>query len=554
MIDKLRFNKSQSKAYEGIEQARKDRIPYYAIWLKSRQRGFSTLAGAHDFVEAYSHDNLEVLMMAQLKDRTEKLFQMLHMFLKNLPEDLQLPLKRSTRQEIGWNHNNSTIALATAGTTAASRGGNYQRVHLSEAAFYSDLYQLLGALSQGVSEAPGVSFIIESTANGVGNEFHGLWQAAEAGQVRYKPLFFNWYEDEDTIVRFTSDRAKDAFKDTMYSQYPELKDRAEHYGIKTERMAWYYNKLIGPCQGDEILCMQEYPMDPAEAFISTGIPIFPMAITTEMRKWTRNGVLYDVTLPFSSFEGLVRAPELKREKDSYLEVWSEPRASRSYLISADPARGFEDSDFSSAFVFDMFSLNTVAEVHGRFEPDVFAKILAQLGTVYNNAIVAPEIEMSGLACLFALRDIYTNIYQWRQMKGYTYTISPYTLGWSTNSQSRPIMLTEAKRMLRLKHKEKDTNFIPSRHLLDEMKTFVISNLAMKPVAASGCFDDRVMAWAIGIICCLQETGISTDTGLITGSSTNMAPGGIITPSQTLDMIMSEDWTGQSFSDFYGGMS
>ncbi len=40
---------------------------------------------------------------------------------------------------------------------------------------------------------PGTEIILESTANGVGGEFHERWQQAEAGIGDYQTIFIPWF-------------------------------------------------------------------------------------------------------------------------------------------------------------------------------------------------------------------------------------------------------------------------------------------------------------------------------------------------------------------------
>lgn len=559
-LELLQFNESQCKLWEYREKCLAQSMPFYPLILKRRQNGTSTWGNGVIFEESYCNDNIDALIVAHLKERAEALFEMQHLFLKCLPTELQMPLSKAGKGVLKWDHNNSKISIATAGTSAAGRGGTVQRALLSEAAFYPNLLLLLGALEQAIPELPDSMLIMESTANGTGNEFHALWKAANTGKwigdewirgdVRYIPIFLEWFKDAECMVPLASDRTYAALLDQAFSQYPELKERQAHYNLSTRHLLWYWNTLVDKCHGDELLMQQEYPCDPDEAFISSGQPIFPMQLTGEYRQLTRPGKLYDPTISDWSrgFAGLVPAEDLKRNADTYLEIWEEPKASKHYLISADGAEGMEGRDYSVAYIFDMVSMNIVGELHGHIEPGEFARLLAKLGTLYNRAVVAPETHGAGVAVLSALKDCYWNIYQWRKMDQYGLKITN-SLGWDTNIQSRQVMIAEARRMYR--ERRGDAQFIPSQALIDEIKTFVISNLAMKPVAASGCHDDRVMAWMIGVITCLQEVGSMPNTGLITTSDSRISPQARRDTTDLIDLISNPKWTGQSFDTFYG---
>lgn len=562
LIKPLVFNEGQAKVWAIREKLLAQSMPFYPIILKARQRGMSTFSNGLVFEEAYCNDNIAALVVAHLKERAETLFDMHHLFLKQLPPELQMPLEKAGKGILKWAHNNSRISIATAGTESAGRGDTFQRVLLSEVGYYPDLLRLLGALEQAIPELPDSMLIMESTGNGTGTDMHTLWKAAETGKwdgdrwirkdVRYIPVFLPWYEDSDTIIPVKDERTIDALLEQAFASYPQLKDRMAHYKLEPRRLIWYWQTLADKCHGDELLMQQEYPCDPEEAFISGGQPIFSVTLTQEYRNLAREGELFDPTISNwdRGYPGLIPDKTLKRNADTYLEVWKQPQAGNYYLISADGAEGIEGRDFSSAFVFDMVRMNVVAELHGRMEPGQFAKLLKELAMLYNGAIVAPETHGAGVAVLSALKDIYWNIYQWRKFDDFGMKITD-KLGWDTNQQSRTIMITEARRMFRTRQGDKD--FIPSKALIDEIRTFCVGNLALKPVASAGCHDDRVMAWCIGIMTCLQEVGSMPNTGLITTKDSRMNPAqkGAVDSSDVIDLITNSKWTGQSFDQFYG---
>ena len=53
------------------------------------------------------------------------------------------------------------------------------------------------SLMQAVPHDPQTMVIIESTANGVGGEFHQQWLRAVRGESEFVPLFFPWWEHQE---------------------------------------------------------------------------------------------------------------------------------------------------------------------------------------------------------------------------------------------------------------------------------------------------------------------------------------------------------------------
>jgi len=56
---------------------------------------------------------------------------------------------------------------------------------------------------QAVPDATGTEIILESTANGVGNYFHQMWQKAEGGMSDFIAIFVPWFW-QDEYKRQTS--------------------------------------------------------------------------------------------------------------------------------------------------------------------------------------------------------------------------------------------------------------------------------------------------------------------------------------------------------------
>ncbi len=121
-------------------------------------------------------------------------------------------------------------------------------------AFWPHADTHIAGVLQAVPDAPGTEIILESTANGLGNRFHSMWQDAVAGASDYLAVFIPWFWQDEyqrpAPEGFTLDAAE--------QDYQAL------YGLTLEQMAWRRAKAIE--LGDAGLFKQEYPATPAEAF------------------------------------------------------------------------------------------------------------------------------------------------------------------------------------------------------------------------------------------------------------------------------------------------
>lgn len=542
------FSPSQIKILDAVEQAKKDMKALWLLVLKGRQRGVSTISAAINFTDTYCGENTKCMVAAHLKDNTDDLAEKYRLFHSYLPSEVRMPLDKDNELKMVWKHNNSQIILGTAGNLNIGHGRTLRRVHLSELSRFPDLLGFLNGFNEAVSKYWDTLVIGESTAFGANNPMYDLWQEAVKGRNLWTPLFLNWMEDPDAqLPPFRSDLEQDALLERIYSEFPELKDRAAHYGMTARQIGWYHGRLLSK-NGDMLECQQDYPCDPEEAFIASGTPFFPPSITQEYLMLSRPGTLYDPTIPFSNFQNLQRAGDLRRNKDTYLEVWYPPEKGRKYVIACDSAEGIQGRDNSAAYVVDMLTRNVVAELHGIIEPHPLCYMLVSLARMYNEAIIAPEAHGAGTALVAILKQSgHFKLYYKRKVGTFGFEVTP-DVGWDTNVQTRPILFAEAKRIYRERKGDKD--FIPSQSLLEEIRMFVIKDFTGRGAAAASAHDDRVMAWSIAQMVCLQEMG---QGGIIINPShratisTSREP----SPQDIVAMLHDPLWTGQSYNDFYG---
>lgn len=129
----------------------------------------------------------------------------------------------------------------------------------SEFGFWANAQTHLAGLGNTIpsgAEAAGSEIILESTANGIGNAFHLMWQEAEAGNGEYIAIFVPWYWQEEYATPVT-DKLELSGDDLKYQ---------EAYGLTLEQMQWRANKISEYGKGFEWLFDQEYPATAALAF------------------------------------------------------------------------------------------------------------------------------------------------------------------------------------------------------------------------------------------------------------------------------------------------
>ena len=215
------LNPIQKKIDEKIKELESQGKPARIIVLKARQEGCSTYTQAKILCRTIKNKNRNALVVAHRDDSTNSIFEKSKLINNNLPDHIK-PLQRaSNARELIFDTPatykgkqtglNSKIRVQTAGSDGIGRSDTYHYVHLSEFAFYSgDPKKALTGILQSVPNKVGTIVIIESTASGM-NAFKELWDAAEAGETDFVPMFFPWWADPSYQMPM-NDKEKEAWE------------------------------------------------------------------------------------------------------------------------------------------------------------------------------------------------------------------------------------------------------------------------------------------------------------------------------------------------------
>jgi len=195
-------------------------------------------------------------------------------------------------------------------------------------------------------------------------------------------------------------------------------------------------------------------------------------------------------------------PKHRTGLDRNLWIWEEFDPEKSYLLSADVARG-DGADNSAFHIFELSELSVVAEYIGKPNPDDYADILYNAGKEYGTCMIVAENNNIGYAVLKKLLDKgYTNVYH--STKTSHEFIDPVSAQWQTNaipgfttsSKTRPLVIAKMEEFIRNKLIK-----LHSNRLLSEMKTFIWHHGRAQAMRSYN--DDLVMSFAIG--CWVRDT-------------------------------------------------
>ena len=209
----------------------------------------------------------------------------------------------------------------------------------------------------------------------------------------------------------------------------------------------------------------------------------------------------------SVLQASVTEPKYRTGFDRNLWIWEETNPENTYLISADVARG-DGKDYSVCLVFKLETMEIVAEYQGKCTPDIFSRVLYDIGQEYGNGLLVVENNSVGFAVLDKLKEMrYPNLYH--SVKSTHEFVEEYqadqmtnaVVGFSTTSKTRPLIIAKMEEFIR-------NNLIKlySSRLLGEMRTFIWNH--GKAEAMRSYNDDLIMACAVG--CWVRDTALASN--------------------------------------------
>lgn len=410
----------------------------YNIVLKARQMGISTLVAAYALWCMIFKENFSVIVIATNQATARNLVKKVKLMYDGLPSWLKPALVEDNKLGMSFANGSQIRALSSAGSAARSEAASL--LIIDEAAFIEGFTEVWAASKMTL--ATGGDCILLSTPNGVGNQFHELWQKAELG------------ESDDGIQPFNAIRLR-------WDLHPERNE------------VWRRQQDIdlGPA-----LAAQECDCD----FLTSGA-----------------GVVSGTTLAWYR-ANMSKEPLEKRGIGKSLWIWEFPDYTRNYIVSADVARG-DGSDYSAFVIMDAETCNIVATFKEKIGTREFGAMLVAIATEYNQALLAVDNKNIGWDVIQEILDRgYDNLY-------YSYRQDPYldenihlrkaedlrdkkdmVPGFTTTHRSRPVMISKLE--LFFENKEITTS---CPRLFNELDTFIWLN--GKAQAMQGKNDDLVLA-------------------------------------------------------------
>lgn len=254
----LTLNKAQHFLHERLERQLAEHGRIRALVLKGRQQGISTYIGGRFYHRVTHNKGLRCFILTHEQDATDNLFGMVDRFHENCPDLVRPSTGAANAKELKFDKLDSGYAVGTAGSKAVGRSQTVQLFHGSEVAFWPNASLHFAGVVQAIPDMPGTEVILESTANGIGGEFHERWQQAEKGEGDYIAIFIPWFWQEE-------------YRRPVPPGFEPTQDELEYqraYNLDLEQIVWRRAKIAE--LKDPLLFKQEYPANAAEAFQHSG--------------------------------------------------------------------------------------------------------------------------------------------------------------------------------------------------------------------------------------------------------------------------------------------
>lgn len=164
----------------------------FNIVLACRQSGKSISSVVYILWYAIFHPEKTIAVLANKGATAREMLGRITLALENLPFFLQPGCRALNKGNIEFSNNSRIIAAATSGSSI--RGMSVNLLFLDEFAFVERAGEFYTSTYPVVSAGKNTKVIITSTANGIGNIFHKIWEGAVQGVNEYKPFEVNWWD------------------------------------------------------------------------------------------------------------------------------------------------------------------------------------------------------------------------------------------------------------------------------------------------------------------------------------------------------------------------
>ena len=164
----------------------------FNVVLASRQSGKSITSCAYLLWYLLFSPEVTVAVLANKGVIAREMISRIVTMLESVPFFLQPGVKILNKGSIEFGNDSKVVAAATS--SSSIRGLSINLLYLDEFAFVENAEEFYTSTYPVVTSGKNSKVIITSTANGVGNMYHKIYESAVRGESEYKSFTINWYD------------------------------------------------------------------------------------------------------------------------------------------------------------------------------------------------------------------------------------------------------------------------------------------------------------------------------------------------------------------------
>ena len=377
------------------------------------------------------------------------------------------------------NPTNGNAIIGESANEHFGSGGRRKAILLDEFAKWDN--SIAGAAWTATADVSKCRIVV-STPVGAANKFA---QLSLGTKEKIKKSTLHW--------TLHPDKAKDAYYLNngipIPLETPQKAFLAWKQGVEV-RSPWYDAEAERRSESD---LAQEVGID----YLASGHPFFSLKALALQKEWQfLKRKFPSDEIPYGRYiTGVLieidNKIEFKECQDGWLRIFELPKEDWCYAVSGDVSEGMAKGDESFAVIKDRYTRNVVAACNGLWGTDDYAVKLQKIGKFYNDEWVAPENNNHGHSVCQDLQKLDCKLYYSKRVSvDGKETITK--AGWTTDMQSRPLMLDQMEEEIR-----KGVTELRDPILISQCRTFIKNAKTGKPQADGEFLDDGVIACAIG---------------------------------------------------------
>jgi len=164
----------------------------FNVVLACRQSGKSISACAYLLWYALFNPEKTVAILANKGQTAGEMLSRITLMLENIPFFIQPGSKAVNKRSLEFSNNSRIIASATSGNSI--RGMSVNLLYLDEFAFVERASEFYTSTYPVVSAGKDTKVIVTSTANGIGNQFHKIWEGSVQGINEFSSFRVDWWD------------------------------------------------------------------------------------------------------------------------------------------------------------------------------------------------------------------------------------------------------------------------------------------------------------------------------------------------------------------------